>query len=314
MIDLVNLLKQKIPQLPNFNVKQKVQFWATDGGKDPRDLYWKITNEPETDPTDFVGLSRFLFGDAIEKAVRDQWITSLGPYGVYLLSSQASVGTELWSGKPDQIIGYKKADGSIAPMVLEFKTKWGKGSQTLMGMLEPSEDYLIQIGLYLKDYFRAKIPMEGVLVYYLISDNAAVMGIMLQFCCRYDLATDSVVCYKVIGTNGLDRNLDIKVSIGAVEKRLEILKIDIGNNVFPKQTFIYKYPLTQELLDKTNDNQLLSAINGDKVLGDWQIAYSKYKQKHLKLQGSKEGYSQEEIRMLQMAYTKRHPKHKRAWK
>lgn len=313
MIDLVQEFSKNVSKLPNTATRDRREFYASEALAPRRDIYWKFKGEPETNPTDFIGSLRMLCGEAIERAVRDSWLSKMHLFGLHLVDSQVKVGGSNpdWNGFVDFYIAQKKGSETDKALV-EFKTKWGFGADLLYEKPEPSKEYLAQLGLYLEDYYNKGKKVEGILFYILLSDNN--FGSVLQFNCRYDPETTSIVAYRFSTLDGRSGNCNYTLDISSVRKNWLNLKDCIDKNKLPEESFYYKYTIDSDFLQRQSDKTLRDILAGKKVIGDWQISYSRYKKKHLELLGQSAGYTLDELRLVEIEYKKRHPKSKLEFK
>ena len=267
-----------------------------------------MIGEPETNPTDFTGAFRMGCGEAIEKMIRDKWLAQLGPQGLYLLASQVPVGhsNPEWDGYVDFLLGYKE-EGKIKHIVCEFKTAWGYGADLLWEKPEEidHDNYFYQLGLYLKDFYDKGKPCEGILLFALISDKN--FGKLLQYNCRYNPNTNSVECHQ-FGRSGSSYPVKLHFPIDAVFKKWNEISESVKNKACPDGEFKYKYPVTQASVEGLSDYRIKRVINEGVIIGDWQVQYSRYKDKILEIDGEDKVYTPEELQVFIDEYKKRHPK------
>jgi hypothetical protein len=84
----------------------------------------------------------------------------------------------------------------------------------------------------------------------------------------------------------------------------------LANNTVPAGEYQYKYPLTPELLRDIPDPKLKKIAEGSLVFGDWQPAYSRYKDKQLSLDNIVPERTEEERALARAEYRRRHPRSK----
>jgi hypothetical protein len=261
---------------------------------------------------------KMLVGNAVEAQLVKEILSDMHWYGIHLAGTQVQVGgtNPSFDGNLDALISERQDDGSFKTHVLEIKTKSGFGADALMdGMqyttpptpaFQPSEEYLAQLGLYLKDLHEKGITDSGSLLYVLLSD--AYFGVLVQFLCHYDPKINHIVCTEVITSTGIQQELDIRLDMGMVLKRLLYVDECVAKKQMPPGEFTYKYPLTPELLDAQSDATLRKMFEGKKILGAWQARYSGYLDANLKADGVERSYNAEEMKMITREYLKRHPK------
>lgn len=311
MFKLTELIPKYAMKLKDYNLRDRREFYPSEALACPRDVYWKFIGEPETDPTDFIGKSRMMFGSALENAVKSEWLDKFGLYGLHLLGTQVRVGGSKpdWNGYVDFYVA-AQVNNKLVPKVVEFKTKWGKGASFLWANLEPSQEYLVQLGLYLKCFHEKGKTREGCLLYFLIADDPDVFGQLVQFDCVYDPEDISVTCYGYSTSDGREGSCNIKVDLKLVLDNWLELEHNIKESITPKPGFFYKYPLTVDFLAKQSDKTIRDCLTGSKVIGDWQVQYSRYKTKAAKIDGYSLGYTAQEMQVLEDEYMRRHPKSK----
>lgn len=309
-MNIPKLIFEKIPSLPSLRARDFTGFWATDSGKCSRDLFWKVTGEPTSDPMDFKGHVNTSLGSIAEQVFIRRWLSKLGVYGLHVIDEQVAVGgtDPAWQGYVDIIVAYKDGNEWVKEAI-EFKTSWGRGADFLYDQRSPKDDHMMQIGLYLKDFADKGIPItRGNLVYLLVSSNPDVTGLVLSFPVYYK---DGIVtCDTMLSPNGETRIKPVKKDINKVLAKFKKVLEAAANKKCPPPDFQYKYPLTPDVLEKTKDWSLKAAIEGRKILGDFQPQYSSYKKKALELDGVSQQYTDEEKAILRAEYRKRHPKSK----
>lgn len=290
-------------------------FYASSALSCLRDQYWSAIGEPSTNPPDMLGKMKMMVGSAIEAGIVKEFFSDLHWYGVGLLGTQVPVGgsNPNWDGYLDALVYDQKTKQKY---VIELKTKSGFGADILhsgnsnMG-IEPfvvSDEYLAQLGLYLKDLSEKGVTNEGCLMYVLLSDNH--FGKLLQISCRYEEATKEIVAYRGACTDGVERELDQRLNIGKILDRWAKLQKLVAEKKCPPGEYKYKYQITRELLEKQSDATLRKMLQGQKVLGDWQVIYSRYFNKQLEVDGIERGYTTAELKQIQAYYKELHPKSK----
>lgn len=277
-----------------------------------RDLYWKSTGEKETNPTDYTGNMRMRIGKWIENGLNQEILQNLHWFGVHAYGGEQ---TPIGGSDPD-INGYLDAilvqrvgDKFGKPVVMELKTKQGYGADLLCQSYDPGPSYLAQLGYYLKDLHEKGFTNEGMFIFILLSDSR--YGEMVQIDCRYDEMTDEVIAYKARHVFGDERDIDFRLKLTPALQRLQLIKQQIESGELPSAEHFYKMPLTPNTLAGVSDAQLRKAIAGEKILGDWEIAYSRFKDKHIEMEGSAKEYTDEELAVLRSEYARRHPKSKK---
>lgn len=303
------LLYDVVPKLPRLNLKPWGGFWATDAMKNPRDLYWKITGEPQTDPMDFMGCFNTTSGEAMEETLAKKWFSKLGPHGLFLFDQQIYLGETdpiTWSGKADFLF----MDKDKKFYLKEMKTAYGTGGEWLLNRLTPKDDQAAQLALYARALHRQNKRVESCsLVYFIYGNNAQTRSI-IEFSGSYQPDDDTFVFDTIVQPLG-ERPFHYVVKLNDIFTNWALVLKHVKEKTVPPATHLYKYPVTESMIKNLKDYELLQAIEGTKVHGDWQIEYSSYKKLHLSLTKDKPFYSIDEIRMFEKEYLTRHPKSKK---
>lgn len=289
--------------------RDRRSFYASSALGCSRDQYWEAIGEPQTNHADQLGKIKMMLGSAVEAAIAKEFINDLHWYGIHVLGQQVPVGGSKpnWDGYLDFYVT-QKVEGKWKKYVIEFKTKSGYGADLLKQSFEPSMEYLAQLGLYLKDLDEKGETNEGMLVYALLSDRG--FGELLQIDCRYEKETKEIVAFRGSCSDGTVRDLDIRLNIQKVLDNWTHIDKCIEKREVPKPDYQYKYTLTEELLSKQSDATILKMLKGQKVIGDWQVIYSRYFDKQLEVDGIERGYTEQEIAFIRSYYKTRHPKSK----
>lgn len=313
-MDIIAAFKQFLTEYkaPHFRGKSGA-FYSSEITKNARDIYWKLIGEPETNPTDLVGRMRMNCGNWIETGVNSEIIANLHWFNVHVYGNgQVQVGhTEpvAVNGKLDNLLVQRNGDTFGKPIVLEIKSKYGGGADWFLTKKDPGESYLGQIGDYLRELDRRDVTNEGIFLFIIISDSN--LGEVVAIDAKYDRSTDLVTAYRARTLLAeTDEKINFTLKVGFWLDRLARIQKMAEKKELPEVEHYYKYALTKERLLAFSDTQIRAAINGEKVLGDWQISYSKYKQKHIELEGTSLGYTDAEKSLLLAEYKRRHPKSK----
>jgi len=306
VLNILHKLTTYIKRRNRWRFRDRRAHYPSDALSCRRDQYWAWTGEPRTNPADYLGTQRMFIGTALEDALVKEYFSNIGIINVHLLGTQVPVGSSNppWNGYLDILVG-ELEDDALKKYVIEIKTKTGYGANLMARTMEPQDSHLCQIGLYLKDLCLKGVTNEGILFYYLLSD--ANIGTMVAIHCRYNTEKDQVEAYFAENTLGHAKQLQSTQSIAKIEEKWKQLETAVAQKKCPKADFVYKYALTNELLEGLSDAQFRAALKGEKVLGDWQVKYSPYKDKQLEVDGIEPGYTAAEISTLRRAYRKRHP-------
>lgn len=278
----------------------------------PRDMYWSLTGVPRTDPIDYLGKMKMLVGSAVEAQLVKEYFSDLHWYGIHMLGTQGQVGGSNpdWDGSMDVLLANRKNEKDFDdPYVVEIKTKSGYGADLLYASAEVSEEYLAQLGLYLRHLDSKGITNQGCLFYVLLSDKN--FGKVLQVDCHFDKASNTIHATEAIYSSGLDsRILNQSLCLDMVDQNFRYVDECLAKNEVPKPRYSYKLPLTEELLESLSDDKLRKMYRGDLVHGDWQARYSGWLSHNLKIDGVSRTYDEKDKKLIKDEYLKRHPKSK----
>lgn len=275
-----------------------------------RDQYWECTGVPTTNPVDLVGASKMLIGDAVERVLVNGVLDKLHFKGYHLCGTQVAVGGSkpAWNGYVDAVMAERLPDGSFDVFAVEIKTKSGYGASLFYETPEPTDEYMIQLGLYLKDLSEKNITSRGCFLYVLLCDKH--FGTMVTVDCHYDEKTKHVHATGYKRSDGTSGSLNKKYDLGAALARWERLDKHIKEGIAPPPDYRYRYPITPESIQGMSDTALKKLIDGIAVPGDWQVKYSNYKDLQLKTDGISPEISAEERGIAVVEYKRRHPRSK----
>lgn len=304
-------IKAALVESDRLNLRDRRGHYASSNLSCLRDQYWSWKGEPPTNPTDYVGAMKMLVGDAVEKAIVGSVMPRLQTMGLRVVGSQVSCGgsNPNWDGYMDAILAAKTEDGKEKFLVVEIKTKSGYGADLFWDNVDPTDEYLIQLGLYLKDAHEKGLTNIGCLFYVLLSDKT--FGEIVVVNCKYDDLTKSVVVVNYEKSDGTLGRIDKSYDLTKALKRWEILDKHIAEGVAPKGEYQYKYPITAEVLAEMTDSKLEKMISGLLIPGDWQVKYSRYKNKQLQTDGITPELTEDEIALAKAEYKSRHPRTKK---
>jgi len=310
VLKMIHKLREFVEQRKRPNFRDRRGHYPSGILSCLRDQVWAWQKEDETNPPDFHASLKMLIGDAIEKGLMHDWFSYLHLVGYHYLGGQIAVGgsNPSWDGYLDGLVAAKDKDGNWTKRVLEVKCLFGYGANAFMKTYEPKDSHLIQLGLYLKDLHEKNILSEGILVYVPLSDSNA--GNLVFVHCRYLKESNEIEAYLAQPVAGDQQSISYRQSITTAIERMKEIDKHVENKTIPKGEFAYKAPITQGLLSTISDNDLREAVRGNKVIGDWQVKYSRYKDKQIAEDGLVLGYSDEEIAILKKEYLSRHPKSK----
>lgn len=269
----------------------KSSFWATDTEVSLFDLYHRWIGTPVTNTFSLEKMMMFESAKMIEVA----YIKKLQDMGLCLDPQKDSLtcfnGEQVLTNGTDQyrvemtrggvpVSGYMDAVG-ISPLhgyfPLEIKTFYGEYQEREIKNGQPKTAYLKQLAVYM-DYIGSS---HGVLLY-VERGTGAVYQFVLE-------------CVD----NGIYRCNGITFSIEDIYKRWANL---YNNNVLlhiePKPEYRYKYDVSTLDWSKVNKSDISKARNGHKVIGDWQVLYSPYKDLIIERESTQLGYTLEEIAII----------------
>lgn len=312
MLDALIKAIQKAPD-DRFRDRRGV-FYASELCKNARDLYWSLTNEPATNPTDLVGELKMMCGSAVEVALV-QKIAQMHFFSWHLLGTQIQVGGSdpvAVDGKLDALVA-PRVNGQLGqPLVVEIKTKYGRGATFFKNRLQPDDGYLAQLGYYLRDLSSKGVTNQGVLLYMLMSD--AAFGDMVAMYCSYNQKTGvCAVDRTLVVESGQLSTAEVQAEVNVEEKlkRLAEIAAYVKRRELPPAEHYYKYAVTPEQVVSWTDGDLRAALDGKKVVGDWQIKYSRYKELHVAAEKTSLGYTPAELQLIQAEYLRRFPNGKK---
>lgn len=257
--------------------KKKTSFWASETEAMAFDIYHKWIETPETNPMEGETLMMLTMRKMSEEAV----VKLLDNAKILLkrFANEERVYFE-WGPHKVPISGYPDAgvaiDGSEA--IVEIKTYYGQHNhvEVTAGRVRPS--YLKQLAIYL---YHFKIP-HGILL--MINQGTGEMT-------EFDLYQDPENPYHFACPDN-----EIEINLEETFKRWEKIYVEnILPRVEPAIEKIYKYDIRKLDWSKVSTSDISKARNGHKVLGDWEIKYSGYKDLIVERQGTTLGYTNEEI-------------------
>lgn len=311
MNTFLQAMKAMLTETDRINFRDRRGHYPSSNLSCLRDQYWAWKGEPETNKTDFPGAMRMLIGDAVEKILIERILRHLHFVGWHPapVQSQIPVGQSNpnWDGFLDYLM-YKKTDSGWDKFAVEIKTKSGYGADLFFAKPEPSKEYLIQIGLYLKNLHDAGETDHGVFIYVLLSDNH--FGEVITINCNYDVKTNSVYATQYEKSSGDSGTLNVSANLTEAIERWKKLDEYIKANKVPPGEYKYKYDLTPEILREMPDAKLKKLVEGNIIYGDWQPLYSRYKNKQLLVDGIVPERTEEEIALARAEYKRRHPRSK----
>jgi len=267
-MDLVKAFKQGI--VAQDGDKEKKSFWASDCERNAFDLYHAWKGTPPTNPFDQKSLWRFACG----KAAEERLVDILQYQGVVAEAGDQHRIEFDYKGVP--ITGYadlKLTDGTVC----EIKSYYGdyQASDLLAG--NPKLSYLKQLAVYMY----AERLGQGIL--YMVP---MPMGEHFQFI-LHQTDEGKFTCNE--------QSFDLTEEF---ERWKELYENNILPGVEPPSDYVYKYDIETMDWTKVPKSNISKARNGHKVIGDWQVPYSPYKELIIEREGTTEGYSLEELERI----------------
>jgi hypothetical protein len=309
MKTLIQAMQEMVKDTERVNYRDRRAHYASGNLTCLRDQYWAWKKEPETNPTDFLGSMKMLVGNAVEQGLVTSILNKLHFIGWHIIGTQVPVGgsNPNWDGYLDLLMAKKDGD-TWTKFVVEIKTKSGYGADLFCQKPEPSNEYLTQIGLYLRDLTNKGVTSNGLFLYVLLSDSN--FGQLVSIYCTYDKQSDTVKATHFERSDGSNGPLNLSLNLTEALDRWRVLDQHLANNTVPNGEYHYKYPLTQELLREIPDAKLKKIAEGNLVFGDWQPVYSRYKDKQLQIDKIEPVRTEEEKAIARAEYKRRHPRSK----
>lgn len=302
-MELIQKVKTLLLNYSTPRYRDRRGFHASSAMDCLRDQYWAAKGEPITNPTDVVGKLRMLAGTAVEEELMKQVFQNLHLYGVHLLATQVSVGgsNPNWDGYVDALVATKDETGSITKYAVEVKTASGYGADMLYNGEPPKDSYLAQIGLYLRDLHSKGVTRYGKLFYVLLSDNhfGSIVVVDVEYLPEQETVRAYRVSYSDKPANEVSITFDIRKQVLSRWERLEYC---LATDTVPEPEYGYKKPLTPEFLASVSTTDLKKAYRGEKILGDWQVRYSRYFDKILQLSGESREYTEAERALIKQEH------------
>lgn len=262
--------------------KAKTRFYPSDFNKPNIELYLKFKGVKETNPPKWSDTLKWGAGNGVE----EQMLKILKMNGIVKEDyNQKEHGGFKMEREGIEIGGYTDAR-TIDGLPIEIKSINNKNSFDIKKYEDgyPRENYVGQLSIYM-DYL-------GVDTGYLFAST--VDG----------LSTFWFVCKKI--DDGVYQCGNVIVDIYKEYRRWSKLKTEyIDKDREPKWTqYLYKRDVREidfkkELLEGTiSKSAIQEARMGRKVIGDWEVSYSPYKNLIIEKQGVELGYTLEELEII----------------
>lgn len=256
--------------------KEKTRFHASDYNKAILDLYFKFKGIPETNPTTWNQVLRFGAG----KGVEIEALNILKQNGLVSNDYDQQVhGGFKMNRENIEISGYMDAI-HVNGCPIEIKSINTKNSYDVLRYKNntPRDNYVGQLAIYMD---------------YLQKDLGYLFVISMD-----GLDTFWMECKKI--GEGLYQCGTVTVDINKEYKKWAKLYHEyvLKDKEPPLNQYHYKYDIEKIDWDNTSNSDITKARNGHKVLGDWEILYSPYKDLIVEKQGQKLGYSLDELKRI----------------
>lgn len=247
-------------------------FHAADCEKNVFDLYHSLIGTPQTNPPDLHSLDRFIKGEKSEEIV----YTLLNELNLVEFGGQEQYTIdENWNGI--RIVGHPDfllKDGTL----IENKSWYGYYQEQELAAGKPKVSYLKQLAVYM--FFLEKQRGE------LFMEPLEPIHQRYQFP-LFQLSPGRFKCNDI--------EFDITQEF-ARWKRL--WDKNVVPRIEPKSEYRYKTPINEINWSKLSKSAITEARMGRKVIGDWQVAYSAYRDLIIEREGSAIGYSLEELALI----------------
>lgn len=275
--------KPKTLSLDKLTVKhsdrRRVNFYASDFGRSDLDIYFSFTNEPKTNAAEWFQTLKWGAGLGVEeKLLRILKDSGYVPEEY----DQKKHGRILIEREGVSIAGYIDAATTLdeTGIPIEIKSINNKNSVDIRKYATgyPRESYVGQLAVYMD--------ARNVNMGYLFV--ASVDGLSYFLFKATRLKDGRVKCGKVT------------VNPADFYKRVSKLKKDhIDLKKMPDvNQYLYKYPVDTLNWKEVPVASIAKARQNKKVIGDFQIVFSDWKDKIIKLQKTKKGYSNAELKII----------------
>lgn len=257
--------------------KKKTSFWASETEAMAFDIYHKWLGTPETNPMEGETLMMLTMRKLTETAV----VEALENAKILIkqFANDERIYFE-WGEHKVPISGYPDAGVMIDEQaaIVEIKTYYGQHNHVEVTAGRVKLHYLKQLAIYL---YHLKIP-HGILL--MINQGTGEMT-------EFDLYQNPDNPYHFACPDN-----DIEFNLLDTFRRWEKIYVE---NILPRREpaieKVYKYDIYKLDWSKVSMADISKARNGHKVLGDWEVKYSSYKDLIVERQKTSLGYTNEEI-------------------
>lgn len=256
--------------------KERKAFYASDFSKPNLDLYFDFKGEKPTNPPEWHDTLKWGAGQGVEAKM----LEVLKSNGIVAedYDQRVNGGVNI-KYKDIEIHGYMDAWDKIDDCPIEIKSINNKNQFDIDKYYEgnPRENYVGQLGIYMfgKDKLRGQLfasSIDGLhrFVFPVVRDGMMVKG-------------GNVVI-------DLEKELDRWNNLW-----LNNIQKDIMPDIWE---YRYKYDVNTLDWSTVSKAKISKARNNQAVIGDWQVAWSPYKDLIVKLQGTTLGYTEEELAII----------------
>ena len=250
----------------------KNSFWPSETETSLFDIYHKWIGTPPTNPIEAEKLMVFTAGKMIEESLVGT-LTKMGIVKEMGKDEQARVEMTR-EGIP--VTGYIDAVFTSGNP-LEVKSFYGDYQLRELRAGKPRESYLKQLAIYM-DFLGAD---KGKLVY--IERGT---GEMFEFTLE-----------KGAGLQFKCMNVEFDLT-DTYQKWSRLYHDHIIPKIEPTPEHKYKYDIASMDWNKVSKADISKARNGHKVIGDWQVLYSPYKNLIIEREGTHLGYNDKEMELI----------------
>lgn len=269
-------------QLSDLNLKieprEKKSFWSSDFERPVLDLYFAFKGEPHTNPPNWYDTLKWGAGNGVE----DSFIKILKDSGIIDESYDQKVDGRIEITRENvPITGYIDAitkDGYPVEIKSINNANYFDVKRYEAG--EPRSNYVGQLSIYMDAL--------GVDRGYLLVSSIDGLNRFLFECTR---------------DNNLFKCGETVVDLDKQYKRWsKLYHNNVLKSIQPKPTeYLYKYPVDEIDWSEVSKSNISKARNDKKILGDYQVTYSNWKNKIIELQGTELGYTTEELKTIKEA-------------
>lgn len=257
--------------------KKKTSFWASETEAMAFDIYHTWMGTPQTNTMGGETVMMLTMRSMSEKSA----VALMRKANILVkrFTNDERVYFE-WGENKVPISGYPDAgvylDGETA--IVEIKTYYGQHNHIQVTGGKVRTSYLKQLAIYL---YHFKVT-HGILL--MINQGTGEMT-------EFDLYQNPENPYHFTCPDN-----EIEINLLDTFKRFEQIYVD---HILPRKEppieYVYKYPIETLNFDKLSSADISAARNGRKVLGDWQVKYSNFKDLIIQRQGTVPGYTEAEL-------------------